>query len=588
MLSVCLDFLAVIASLSALVTIAIYGGYDASVISFGSIRPILHACQVVFAINITYRLLFRLVCPSSRSGPLLWIIDVVMIGFIIVWALPHGVQESWPAAGHVLYSRFTLAAIIGGYSALYLCYAFIRSIGKHTNPSLILAFSFLIFIAIGSALLMLPKCTYAGITLADSIFVSTSAVCICGLTPVDVSTTFTPLGLCIIAVMMQVGALGVMTFTSFFALFFSGRPSIYSQLMVKDVIYSKTINSLIPTLLYILSFTLAVEAIGAVAIYWSVVDTIPGYTQSDYMVFASFHSLSAFCNAGFSTIGQGLSNPALLHGSQTVYLVISLLVIAGGIGFPILVNAKDAISTRLRQLWRRNVRHRQTERPPHLYTINSRVALLTSMLLFLLGAIAFYLLERNNSLAGMSPWAQGVQSLFNAVTPRSAGFSSVNPAGFLPTTLLMVLLLMWIGGSSQSTAGGIKVNTFAAAMLHLKATVLGRRSVTVYNRTISDSSLSRAQSVIILSIISFFAVAFILVMLEPQLPVRMLLFEAVSALFTVGSSLGATPLLSEGSEILLCIAMFVGRVGLLSLLAGMAGEHHKPQPQLPEDNLIIN
>lgn len=575
MLSVCLDVLAIVGSAACLVAIAVYGGFDSDVVSFADVASLLRVCQGVFIANILCGVIFRFKATMAESRLLRKIMDAVLL----LTLLPL----IWPAATHIPYYRFIMVGILGIYAAVYLSFGLIRAMGKHTNPSLILASSFLLFISLGSALLMLPRCTTAGISLADSIYVSTSAVCICGLTPVDVSTTFTPLGLCIVALLMQVGALGVMTFTSFFALFFSGRPSIYSQLMVRDMIYSKTINSLLPTLLYILAFTLAVEAVGAVAIYWSVVDTIPGYTHTDYMIFSAFHALSAFCNAGFSTIGQGLSNPALLGGNQVIYLVISALVIAGGIGFPILVNAKDALFTRLRELRRRHRTH-----TPHVYSLNSRVALLTSALLFIFGALAFFVLEGNNSMAGMTPYEKCVQSIFNSVTPRSAGFTSVNPAGFLPVTLLVVMFLMWVGGGSQSTAGGIKVNTFAAALLHLRATVLGRRNVTAYNRTISADSLSRAQAVVILSILSYIVLCAIMLLVEPRLPVRALLFESLSALFTVGSSLGITDQLGTPGKIIMCAAMFIGRVGLLSLLTGLAGEHHKPRPTLPDDNLIIN
>lgn len=565
-LSVCLDVLTVVAAAVCLTAIAVYGGFDKEVVSYASVAPLLHVCQGIFVANILFGLIFRFKATIAESRPFRRVMDVVLLlSFIPV----------------VASSRFVVVGILGAYAAVYISFGVIRAMGKHTNPSLILASSFLLFISLGSALLMLPRCTVSGISLVNSIYVSTSAVCICGLTPVDVSTTFTPMGLCVVALMMQVGALGVMTFTSFFALFFSGRPSIYSQLMVKDMIYSKTINSLLPTLLYILVFTLSVEAIGAVAIYWSVVDTIPGYTQSDYLVFSAFHALSAFCNAGFSTLGQGLSNPALLQGNQLIYLVISILVVAGGIGFPILVNAKDALFTRLHEF------HRHKHQP-HVYSLNSRVALLTSGVLFAVGAIAFFVLEFNNSLAGMSPYQKCVQSIFNAVTPRSAGFTSVNPAGFLPVTLLMVMFLMWIGGGSQSTAGGIKVNTFAAALLHLRATVLGRQQVTAYNRTISVDSLSRAQAVVILSIISYMLLCVAMLLVEPHLPVKALLFESLSALFTVGSSLGITDQLSVMGKIIMCVAMFIGRVGLLSLLMGMAGDRRKPLPTVPDDNLIIN
>lgn len=586
-LSVCFDVLTVIASLLCLVAIALYGGYDSSVVSFSHVKPWLRLCQGTFATNIFFNLIFRFRTTVGETRPLRWVVDVALLFSLIPWGLPANYFEAIPWLQTVLYSHLTLIGVLGAYAAIYLCFALIRSLGKHTNPSLILSVSFLTLIFIGSALLMLPRCTTGGISLIDSIFVSTSAVCICGLTPIDISTALTPLGLCIIAVMMQIGALGVMTFTSFFALFFSGRPSVYSQLMVKDMFYSKTIDSLLPTLLYTLLFTLAVEAIGAVAIYWSVVGTIPGYTHSDYLVFSAFHALSAFCNAGFSTIGNGLSNPALINGNQLIYIVVSIIVIAGGIGFPILVNGKDAFFARCRELWFK-LRRRSFRRTPHLYNLNSRVVLTATSLLFAANALLFLILENNNSLAGMSPYEKTVQSIFNAVTPRSAGFSSVNPAGFLPATLLITMFMMWIGGGSQSTAGGIKVNTFAAAMLHLKAVVLGRRNVRVFNRRISADSLSRAQAVIALSIVSFVLLSTLMLIVEPHLPAKMVIFESLSALATVGSSLGATPLLSVAGKSIICVAMFVGRVGLLSLLAGIAAYRHEPAIELPEDNLIIN
>lgn len=578
-----LDILTVAASAICLVAIALYGGYERSVVGFIDVKPWLRVCQGVFAVNILFNLIFRFRATLSDTRPLRWIIDLALLLTLLPWAVPN---PHLPAVDWV-YSQWCLIVVLGAYAAIYLCFALLRSVGRHTNPALILSVSFLLLIAIGSAMLTLPRCTFGGISLIDSIFVSTSAVCICGLTSVDLAETFTPLGLTIIGIMMQVGALGVMTFTSFFALFFSGRPSVYSQLMVKDMIYSKTINSLLPTLLYTLMFTLTVEAVGAVAIYFSVAGTIEGYTESDYVIFSVFHAVSAFCNAGFSTIGGGLSNPVLLGGNQLIYLVVSVLVFAGGIGFPILVNAKDAVFAHVWRLWSR-LRRRRCSRPPHLYNLNTRVVLTTTTLLFVLTFTVFVTLEWNRSLAGMSPYEKLVQSLFNTVTPRSAGFSSVNPAGFYPVTLLVIMFMMWIGGGSQSTAGGIKVNTFAAAMLHIKAVITGRRSVRVFNRRISADSLSRAHAVIALSIVSYALLCVVMLALEPALPPRMVLFEALSAFATVGSSLGATALLSTAGKATICLAMFVGRVGLLSLLAGLAGNRTEPPIELPEDNLIIN
>lgn len=220
--------------------------------------------------------------------------------------------------------------------------------------------------------------------------------------------------------------------------------------------------------------------------------------------------------------------------------------------------------------------------------MNTRVVLVTWGVLFLAGTVMFLILENSNSLAGMSPWEKIVQSIFNSVTPRSAGFSSVAPGGFLNVTIILILFLMWAGGASQSTAGGVKVNTLAAICLNLRAIILGREHVTAFNRTVSTGSIRRANAVVALSIFSYLLYSTALMCLEPDLPTRDLLFEACSALFTVGSSLGVTGELCPASKILLSTAMFIGRVGIISLLSGCAGNRRELPARYPTDNIIIN
>ena len=587
-LSVCLEAISAIAAVMCLTLIALYAGFDRDTIALADIRPWMRVAQGVFVANILFSIIFAPRAALRENRPVKWLIDIAMLLTILPWMYPRPVQPWIPWLDGVMYSPLFTTGIMATYSAVILCFLTIKALGRRLNPSMILAVSFLFFIVAGSLLLMMPRCTYGGISFADSLFVSTSAVCITGLTTVDVASTFTPLGSAIIAVMMQVGALGVMTFTSVFALFFSGGASIYSQLMVKDMIYSKTINTLLPTLMLIFLFTLSVEALGAGAVFWSIHDVIPGMTLGDEIAFSAFHSISAFCNAGFSTLPGGLSNPALLHGNQLIYLITSVLVVSGGIGYPILVNARDAMIQSLHRLLLRLRRRHAGPSPIHLMNLNTRVVLVTTGWLLLAGTVGFFLLERHNSLAGMSPWQQTVQSLFNAVTPRSAGFSSVAPSGFLNVTIVMLLFLMAIGGASQSTAGGIKVNTIATAWLHMRSTIGGSDRVTAWNRTLSAASVNRAQSVIMLAILSYVAFTVALMLMEPELPARMLIFESCSALFTVGSSLGATPLLGIPAKMLLCLAMFIGRMGLLSLLAGVIGMRRYSALQYPSDNIIIS
>lgn len=575
-----------IASLGCLTALIIYFGFEHTPVGLRNLQRIIRACQWIFIINIIYDLLpVRRKRPKARAVK--WIVDSAVLLTLLPLLYPHPDHPWIPFLEQILYSNKFLFSIMGAYCVVDISFGIIKLLGRRTNPSLILSASFLLFIFIGSLLLMMPRCTVSGIDYSDALFVSTSAVCITGLTSVDVAQTFTPAGLLILALLIQIGGLGVMTFTSFFALFFSGNTSIYSQLIVRDLIYSKSMNALFPTLLYIFFFTVIIEIIGGAFIFLSVHGSL-GMSLEEELIFSGFHALSAFCNAGFSTVEGGLSNPFLLRNVPGIYLIISVLVIAGGIGFPILVNFRQAFRTALRNFWRWIIRRPRRSRLLHIYDLNTKIVLVTSAWLTVVSTLLFLLFEYNNSLAGMSLSDKLIQAFFNSTVPRSSGFSSVNPTGFMNVTIIMFVILMWIGGASQSTAGGIKVNTFSTMLLNLRAIILGRDRVTAYHRTIAVHSIRRAHAVIALSIISLSIYSLILVGLEPQLPLKALIYEAVSALFTVGSSLGITPMLSLPSKILLCTAMFLGRVGMISLLVGVVGIHNDPPYRLPSDNIIIN
>lgn len=581
-----MSVLAAIASLLCIVDLLLYFGFDHNPSDLGMLRSGLRGVQAVFGVNVLYNLVFNARTTLRDSRVLKWIVDTAVVLSLLVWLYPRPEHPWVPWLETVLYSRAFLFGVLAAYSIVNLCYMVLRVMSCRTNPSLLLSVSFLFFILIGSLVLMLPKCTVVPISYVDSLFVSTSAVCITGLTPIDVSATFTPLGLLVLSLLIQIGGLGVLTFTSFFALFFSGGPSIYSQLMLRDMVYSRSFNALIPTLLYVLGFTLAIEAAGAVAIYFTVPQDM-GFDIHDKVVFSAFLSLSAFCNAGFTNIPDGMSNAVLMHGNQMIYLVTSVIVLAGAIGFPILVNFKDAIALKFKCFVAR-LRGMRTIAPVHVYDLNTKLVLVTTLSILVVGTGAFFVLEYNNTLRGMSLWEKGVQSLFNALAPRSAGFASVSPASFLPATLLVVVVQMWIGGASQSMAGGVKVNTVAVALLNLRAVVYGHRGTVAWHRSIAVPSVRRAYAVIVLSLLAYLFYAFAILLLEPQLGVREALFEVVSALFTVGSSLGATEHLCDSSKILLSTAMFIGRVGILSLLMGVVRSRRDTSAHLPHESVIIN
>jgi Trk-type K+ transport system membrane component len=580
------DIGAFIAAIACIVGLIVFLGFEHSKNDVQHLSALIRGSQLMFIINVAFNIVFNYRTYTRDNRLLKWIVDIAILLTLPPMLYPEPSNPWIPWLADVLYNKAFIFSIVGIYAIVAFCFGIIKVIGKRVNPSLILAFSFLFFIAIGSLLLMMPRCTVTPINYTDSLFVSTSAVCITGLTPIDIASTFTPFGILILSLLIQIGGLGVMTFTSFFALFFSGNTSIYSQLMVKDMIYSKTINSLLPTLLYILGFSLVIELLGAIGIFVCIHGTL-GMSLEDELIFSGFHSLSAFCNAGFSNIADGMANPALLHSNQMIYIVASALIFAGGIGFPILVNFKTALLRYIRRVWR-YITNRPKNEPAHLYDMNTKIVMITTITIFIVSALLFFIFEYNNSLAGMSLYEKIVQSIFNAFVPRSSGFASLNPAGFMNITIIMMIALMWIGGGSQSTAGGVKVNTFAVVLLELRAVVTGKRRVTVFNRTLATDSIRRASTVVTISILAYILYSMALVLLEPTLPVKSLLYESASAIFTVGSSLGITDQLGDGAKILLCSAMFLGRVGIISLLTGFAGQRNDPPVKYPVDNVIIN
>lgn len=576
-----------VAAVTCIICMVIHVGYNHTQAEYETIYRIMRIVKWAFISSVVFDLTLNIYSTVRNSRLMKWIVDIGIVILLLTSVFPPPSHRLFHWIGTVFYSTAFLYSILTAFALVTLTYEVFKLVDRRTNPSLLLSMSFAVFIVIGTMLLMLPRSTYSGIGFVNSLFVSTSAVCVTGLTPVDVSATFTPLGLVILTTLIQVGALGVMTFTSFFALFFSGSASIYSQLMLRDVIYSRTMASLIPTLLYILGATITIEAIGAALIFLSIHNTL-GMDIPQELTFSAFHSISAFCNAGFSTLPGGMSNPLLLYHNTSIYWIMTLLILIGSTGFPILVNLKDVIHQRLRRF---NRRHRRGHQPPvtvHQFSMNTKIVIFTSGLLLVVGAVLFFVLEYNNSLTGLTLWQKITASVFNSAVPRSAGFASVNPAGFLNVTLLLILFLMWIGGGSQSTGGGIKVNTFAAICLNLRAIVTNAPRVTAFRRTIAIGSIRRANAVVAISIISYFALSFLLLGLEPDLSARDVLFESCSALFTVGSSLGITGQLSATSKILLCVAMFLGRVGIISLLMGVVRARHASAPDYPSDNIIIN
>lgn len=400
-------------------------------------------------------------------------------------------------------------------SLLEISDAVTRLLSHRLNPSSILAASFLAIILLGSGLLMLPNCTHTGITYIDALFTSASAVCVTGLNAVSTATTFTITGQTVIMLLIQIGGLGIMTITSFFSLFFMGQSSLRSQLLVSDLLSSETISGLGRMLLKIILITLVVEAVGAILLYSSVAGQNGFDMGGDTIFFAIFHSISAFCNAGFSTLPGNIYDPAV-RNIAAVPSIISWLIIFGGLGFPIFSNILSIGALGIRNVVRR-ILHRSPLRRPRLWSLNSYIVLRTTILLLVSSYIFMLAMEWNNTLAQYGLSGKLSQGLLMAVTTRTAGFNGVDMQALLPATIVVTILLMWIGGGPQSTAGGIKVTTLYVAIKNTISTIRGSSSIETYKREISNDSSRRAFAVIFLSLLTISISVITLTILEPQM-----------------------------------------------------------------------
>lgn len=572
-----------------LLTLVYEHGFRLSFDELERINRVYQVVWVVYLIDTSLHLLLNYAATRRKYRKMTWVMNVLLYLTLVpvIFYEPEvagGVRQVWL----FFHSRFYHVGLLTVLSLFQLSSGVVRLLGKRTNPSLIFASSFLLFILIGSFLLMLPRATYQGISFIDALFTATSATCITGLLPVDLSTTFTPEGLFLIILLVQIGGLGVMTLTSFFAMFFMGNTSLYNQLVVRDMVSSKSINSLLSTLLYILGFTLTIEAVGMGLLFWDIHGTM-GMTLKEELAFSAFHSVSAFCNAGLSTLPEGLGNELILHRHHTLYLTVSWLIILGGIGFPILVNLYETVFYELGRFYRRYIRREQrVVHRIHLYNLNTRIVLLMTALLLVIGTIGMLAFEWNHAFAGMGIGEKWIHGLFNAVCPRTAGFSSVSITTFRVQTLLLMMVLMMIGGGAQSTAGGIKVNVFAVVMLNLRAILIGADRVNIFNRELSSDSIRRSNATLLLYLLLIFAAIFTLSLLEPQLPFLPLVFECVSALSTAGFTLDLTPSLGTDSKLIVIVLMFVGRVGALTLLLSLVKQKKVTKYRYPSDNIIIN
>jgi trk system potassium uptake protein TrkH len=450
------------------------------------------------------------------------------------------------------------------------------------NPAIVFVGSFFTIIFLGSFLLMLPNATTHGISFTDALFTSTSAVCVTGLIVLDTAKDFTTIGQTIIICLIQIGGLGILTFTSFFAFFFRGSSSFKEGLNVQNFIAQDSLKDVLKVALNVVIFTLSVELLGAFFIYFSIIDN---ELIKDKFFFSIFHSISAFCNAGFSTMSSGLAEFHLKFNYYMQWIII-VLVVFGGLGYNIIFNFYQYIRTYVVEFFDAKKIHKQVS----IMTLNSKIVLYTTAILLIGGFVFLYISEYQNMLLEHQTIIGKVTtSTFNAVTPRTAGFNTMNFADYTVPSLLFIIFLMWIGASPASTGGGIKTSTFALATLNIFAIAQGKSRIQMMGRRISSESTARAFAILCISLIFIgFSILSLLIFEPPGTDLLTIVFESFSAYSTVGLSIGNTAGWSEPSKYALIITMFIGRIGMLNLMIGLMRQMNHQFYEYPKENILIN
>jgi Trk-type K+ transport system membrane component len=451
---------------------------------------------------------------------------------------------------------------------------------------LVLAGSFAVLVLLGALLLMLPRASAkadAPISIVDAFFTSTSAVCVTGLVTRDTATDFTTFGQWVILGLIQIGGLGIVTFVAFVSAFSARSLPVPQMVAFRQLMNAPAMGDIKSRIAGILVFAGVIEVAGAASLWAASAWIADPFERLKWSV---FHSVSAFCNAGFALQWENLE---FARRDVAINVTIMLLVVCGGLGFLVMPELFGFAVGWLRRLPGRILAGRRRPWRPGLprFSVQTRISIHVTIWLLVLGVVGFWSLEAVHLLRGDSPGDAFMTSMFHSVSARTAGFNTV-PIGSLQTpTLLLMIALMIVGGCPVSTAGGVKTVTFGVMFLALRSMVLRRERIDVFGRTLPPKVVFTALSVLVLYATAAGIAMFGLSITDPQVPLRDAMFEVVSALSTVGLSTGITPGLSPAGKLLLCVAMFVGRVGPIALVFSVFQSRSRLDYEFPAEEVVV-
>ena len=432
----------------------------------------------------------------------------------------------------------------------------------------ILALGFAIVILVGAIILTLPISSKSGnaTNFLDSLFTATSAVCVTGLVTLDTGTYWNEFGQIVIMLLIEVGGLGFMAFTTLLAILLKRRITLRDRLIMQEAMNTFSIQGLVKMVERIVLFTILVQIIGGLLL---ATQFIKDYGPLKGLYFGIFHSVSAFCNAGFDLFG-GYSSVTSYSSNAIVLLTLSIIIIVSGLGFTVIIEL---------------LKYKKDRR---LSTHTKLVLLMTSILLF--GGILFmFALEYNNpeTLGPMSIKNKILNAIFAGVSPRTAGFNSISLDGMTSGGKFLTIILMYIGGSPGSTAGGLKTATFGIIVLTVVSVIKGREDTELFGRRLSKELVYRAFAILIISFSLVVVVTMLLCITQPKEQFIDLLYEATSAFATVGLTTGVTQRLNFIGKIIIMITMYFGRVGPLTVALGLKKKRKNKGYRYPETKILI-
>ncbi|MDU4208901.1 MAG: TrkH family potassium uptake protein [Finegoldia magna] len=433
------------------------------------------------------------------------------------------------------------------------------------NPPLVLILSFLFLIVVGSLLLSLPISQNATkVPYIDCLFTATSSVCVTGLVTVATYSTWSFFGKLIIIILIQMGGLGFMTFATLIALVMGRRITLKDRLIIKEQTNSIDMQGMVKLIRYILISTFTIETIGA---FLLMTKFVPMYGFKG-IFYSFFHSISAFCNAGFDILGP--NSLIDINTNFFILLVIGLLIVIGGIGFNVILD----------------ILHNGFDFKK--FSLHSKIVLTTTVLMLSITSVLIFAMEFLNpeTIGNLSLTDKISNSVFQAVTLRTAGFSAIDQSKLLDSSSVLSILNMFIGGSPAGTAGGIKTTTFALLIIVALSEIKGQEDVEVFNRRIRFSQVKKALAIITLSMVWVIFVTFAILVIDKAKYLDVV-YEVVSAFGTVGLTRSLTPTLNIISKILIISTMYIGRVGSLTILFALSNTKNKKAYKEAHENIII-